>query len=166
MEIICQMLELPADSASILKENPARLPDVMKSARSRSDVYRYWHAIEYLLMQHAPDSPSARWLSLGSPLGSTTAATPPARLLLSGEVAALDQFLQGVEPEALVAYYDAGALDGAGVYPRTWQTWEETFDPLGQVLEHYSFLQYCARNCAKAGSALLLVFEEMAEGAV
>jgi hypothetical protein len=33
-------------------------------------------------------------------------------------------------------------------------------------LEHYSFLQFTARSCADAGDSLLLVFEQVADGAV
>ena len=60
----------------------------------------------------------------------------------------------------------AAALDAAHVYPVTWQLWEETFDPLGQVLEHYWFLQQFASQCAATGSAALLYFEAIAEGQI
>ena len=57
-------------------------------------------------------------------------------------------------------------MDAAGVYPATWQAWEEDFDPLGQVLEHCFFLQEFVSQCAAAGSALLLHCAELAEGSV
>ena len=81
-------------------------------------------------------------------------------------MAELDRLLQGIEPEQLIPHYDAAALDAAAVYPGTWREWEETFDPLGQVLEHYSFLQFRARSCTEARHSLLLVFEELADGTV
>ena len=166
MAIICRMLELPAESASQLQANAARLPDAIKSAKVYGDVYRYWHAIEYLLTRHSPTSSAARWPNLGTPVSVGTSHIPAARLIHASEVAQLDRLVQGVEPEQLVPHYDAAALDAAAVYPGTWREWEETFDPLGQVLEHYSFLQFRARSCAEAGNSLLLVFEELADGAV
>ena len=57
-------------------------------------------------------------------------------------------------------------MDAATVYPGTWDEWEETYDPLGQVLEHYSFLQERAQHCSADGRSLLLVFEELADGTV
>jgi len=164
--IICRMFELPAGSASTLTTGAADLPDAIKSAKNHFDVYRYWHAIEYLLVQHVPQSSSARWLSLGSTVSSAAGAIPAARLIPSGEVAGLHQLLQSIAPEQLIPHYDAATLDGAAIYPGTWLEWEETFDPLGQVLEHYSFLQHAARRCAETAHPLLLVFEELADGAV
>jgi uncharacterized protein DUF1877 len=164
--IICRMLELPAEPASELQANAARLPDVMKAAKVYSDVYRYWHAIEYLLTRHAPTAPMARWLGLGATVSVASSEIPAARLIPPSEVTELDRLLQGIQPEQLVPGYDAAGLDAADVYPGTWREWEETFDPLGQVLEHYSFLQSRARSCAEAGNSLLLVFEELADGTV
>ena len=166
MTIICRMLELPEDLARQLQVHTARLPDVIASARVYSDVYRYWHAIEYLLAQHSPTSPVARWLSAGSTVSAASGEIPAARLLPPSDVTNLNRLLQGIEPEQLIPHYEAAALDAAAIYPGTWQEWEETFDPLGQVLEHYSFLQSRARSCATAGNALLLIFEELADGAV
>jgi uncharacterized protein DUF1877 len=166
MAIICRTFELPAEPASQLQANTARLPDTIRSARVYGDVYRYWHAIEYLLTQHAPTSPEARWLNLGATVSAAAGQIPAARLIPPGEVAQLDRLLQTIEPEQLAAHYDAAELDAAAVYPGTWREWEETFDPLGQVLEHYSFLQSRARSCADGGFWLLLVFEELEDGSV
>jgi uncharacterized protein DUF1877 len=160
------MLELPAETASTLRAGASRLPDAIKASKVYSDVYRYWHAIEYLLTRHAPTSSAARWLDLGTTVSTAVGEIPAARLIPANEVAELDRLLQGIEPEHLIPHYDAAAMDAAAVYPATWQEWEETFDPLGQVLEHYSFLQFRARGCATAGHSLLLVFEELADGAV
>lgn len=166
MALICRMLELTAESAGNLQPNRSHLPDAIKSSKAYSDVYRYWHAIEYLLTRHAPTSATARWLNLGAPVSPVSGEIPAARLIPASEVAELDRLLQGIEPDHLIPHYDATALDAAGIYPGTWQEWEETFDPLGQVLEHYSFLQSRARSCAEAGNSLLLVFEELADGSV
>ena len=156
MPIICRMFELPAESAKKLT-GAANLPDAIKSAKNHFDVYRYWHAIEYLLAQHVPESPSARWLSLGDTVSSAAGAIPAARLIPSSEVAGLHQLLQSIEPEQLIPYYDAATLDGAAVYPGTWLEWEETFDPLGQVLEHYSFLREFVGKRASAADAFCFI---------
>ena len=162
------MFQIPAGPASKLQTNASPLSDTISSAKNHSDVYRYWHAIEYLLTQHAPTSPMAHWLKSGTTVsGSAPSGEIPApRLIAANEVAELDRLLQGIEPEHLIPYYDAAALDAAAIYPRTWRELEETFDPLGQVLEHYSFLQFTARSCAEGGDSLLLVFEELADGAI
>ena len=166
MAVICRTIELPSETASQLAEGRARLPDAIESAQAYGDVYRYWHAIEYLLAQHAPASPEARWLNLGAAVSESSAQVPAARLIPAAEVAKLDQLLQTIEPEQLAAYYDAAAMDAAAVYPCTWIEWEESFDPLGQVLEHYAFLQERAQSCAASGNSLLLVFEELPDGSV
>ena len=166
MPIICRLLELPADTASQLRASASHLAGAIGSAKSHSDVYRYWHAIEYLLTRCAPTSSSARWLNAGMAVSPASGETPAARVLSPNEVAELDLLLRDIDPERLIPHYDAAALDAAAVYPGTWREWEETFDPLGQVLEHYSFLQHRARSCAEAGNSLLLVFEELAEGTV
>jgi len=166
MTIICRLLELSPESASQLQTDAERLPDIMKSGKNPSDVYRYWHAIEYLLAQHSPAEATARWLSSGIAVSAGSGEIPPARLVSASEVAQLDRLIQGIAPDDLIPHYDAVALDAAAVYPGTWEEWEESFDPLGQVLEHYSFLQFRVRSCAEAGNPLLLVFEELAEGAV
>jgi uncharacterized protein DUF1877 len=154
------MLELPVGLASDLPGNPSRLPEAIKAAKLYSDVYRYWHSIEYLLVQHSPQAPPARWLGAGTAVSAPAGEVPGARVIPPAQVAELHILLQGIEPEALAPHYDAAALDRAGIYPGTWREWEETFDPLGQILEHYSFLQSRARSCAGTGNALLLVFEE------
>jgi hypothetical protein len=168
VQIICRMFQLPAAAASELQTNALPLADAIESAGNHSDVYRYWHTIEYLLTQHAPAAPTARWLELGTTVSGAASADeiPAPRLIPANEIAELDRLLQGIEPEHLIPHYDAAAMDAAAIHPRTWQEWEETFDPLGQVLEHYSFLRFAARRCAEAGDSLLLVFEELADGSV
>jgi hypothetical protein len=81
-------------------------------------------------------------------------------------VAALNAVLRDVAPDDLAEHYDASATDAANVYPGTWRVWEEDFDPLGQVLEHYFFLQQFVSQCAGAQTGLLLHFDFLAEGSV
>jgi hypothetical protein len=163
MPIICRLLQIPPDRAAALIAQPATLADTVSSAKIYSGVYRYWHGIEYLLAQHSPGSPAARWLSLGQAVSTATDSIPGARVFHPQVVAELDTTIREIEPDALAPHYDAAAFDAAGIYPRTWVEWEETFDPLGQVLEHYSFLQYSTKQCASAGDSLVLYFVDDGE---
>ena len=166
MPTICRLIQLtPAEGDSLLAQ-PDGLSDRVAAARVHSDVYRYWHGIQFLLGRHRPDTPAARWLDLGRPIRRGDPSLPDDRLIAPTEVAALNAALDGVAPEDLAAHYDAGAMDSANVYPGTWQVWEEDFDPLGQVLEHYFFLQQFVLRCVEAQAALLLHFDVLAESSV
>jgi hypothetical protein len=158
MPVICRLLAQPATQAVQLPSQPEQLASAVESARTYTDVYRYWHGIEFLLAQHQPESFSARWLALGQPVSPSTSRVPAARIIAAPDAVRLAGELGQIAPEDLAPHYDGAALDQAGIYPRKWQEWEETFDPLGQVLEHYSFLQSIAKTCAQAGDALLLYF--------
>ena len=166
MPTICRLIQLSPDEVASLVANPATLTTRVGSATIYSDVYRYWHAIEYLLAKHQPSGAAATWLSSGAIVSAVTADLPSARVLSSAQVQELDAELRHIQPDDLIAHYDASALDAAQVYPATWQAWEEDFDPLGQVLEHYFFLQQFTEKCAMAHAALLLYFDVLAEGAV
>jgi hypothetical protein len=158
MAVVCRLIQIsPADAVQLVSPG-GDLPQAVKSAKIYSDVYRYWDGIQFLLREHRPRSLAGRWLAAGTTVSASTAPLPAARILSAAEVAALDAELRTIEPEDLAPHYDARALDQAEVYPRRWQEWEETFDPLGQVLEHYTFLQSAAKNAAASGSALLLNF--------
>ena len=163
MPIICRLLQIPPTSAESLVAEPTKLEGTVKSAKIYSGVYRYWHGIEYLLAQHSPESPAAKWLSLGQAVSPAKDSIPPARALLPPVVKQLDATIRDIEPDALSDHYEADALDEAKIYPRTWVEWEETFDPLGQVLEHYSYLQFSTKQCASAGDSLVLYFVDDGE---
>lgn len=143
---------------------PNTLAQAIESAKIYSGVYRYWHGIEYLLAQHRPGSAAATWLSIGTRVSAATDVVPAATALSPQEVAQLDAVLREVPPDDLIPHYEAGALDQARIYPRTWTEWEETFDPLGQVLEHYSYLQMFVDKRAAAGDGMLLYFEPLNDG--
>lgn len=166
MPTICRLIQLAPDEAGSLQANPASLSQHVSAAASYSDVYRYWHAIEYLLAKHRPGSAPAKWLAMGTTVSAASPDFPGARVLSTAQVQELDAELRQIQPDDLIARYDAAALDAAHVYPVTWQAWEEDFDPLGQVLEHYFFLQQFTSRCAAAGAALLLYFDVLAEGTV
>lgn len=164
MPTICRLLQLAPDRAMLLLSKPDDLQQAIASSKTYGDVYRYWDAIGYLLARHRPGTLAARWLALGAAVSAATGDIPAARVLLPEEVAPLAAELGAIDPDELAPHYDAAELDGAGVYPRTWVDWEETFDPLGQVLEHYSFLQDSTKGCAESGNALLLYFEFLDDG--
>ena len=166
MPTICRLIQLSPDDAASLLASPESLSNRVRSSSNHSDVYRYWDAIQYLLAQHRPGSAAARWLALGTAVSPATADIPGARVLSTDEVQDLDGDLRDIQPDDLIPHYDAAALDAAQIYPATWQAWEEDFDPLGQVLEHYFFLQQFTAQRAEAGDALLLYFDVLAEGSV
>jgi hypothetical protein len=87
-------------------------------------------------------------------------------VLSAARVQEIDAEMRHVQPDDLIPHYEASALDAAQIYPVTWQAWEEDFDPLGQVLEHYFFLQQFTSRCAEARAGLLLYFDVLAEGTV
>jgi hypothetical protein len=160
------LLQLSAADAASLAAQSGNLIRSVESGKIHSDVYRYWHAIEYLLALHRPDSPQIKWLGLGQPVSAATEEIPSARVLAPAEVKQLDVLLREIEPDELIPHYAADALDAAAIYPRTWVEWEETFDPLGQVLEHYSYLREFVGKLASNGDALLLYFAFLKEGTV
>jgi Domain of unknown function (DUF1877) len=166
MPTICRLIRLSPDEATSLVANPVSLSRQVGAATIYGDVYRYWHAIEYLLAQHRPGTAAAGWLAMGTLVSEAREDVPGARVLSSAQVEELHAELRSIEPDDLIAHYDAAALDAARVYPITWQEWEEDFDPLGQVLEHYSFLQQFVSGCAQAGAAALFHFDVLPEGTV
>lgn len=166
MQTICRLIRLTPDEAASLVASPASLPERVRDAKVYGDVYRYWHAIEYLLARHKPGGAAAGWISMGAPVSAPTADMPSSRVLTAEQVQAINGETAGIEPDALAAHYDAAAMDAAGVYPATWQEWEQDFDPLGQVLEHYFFLQEFMSQWSEAGAGALLYFDLLAEGSV
>jgi Domain of unknown function (DUF1877) len=166
MPTICRLIQLTPAEGDALLAQPDSLEGCVASARVHSDVYRYWQGIQFLLGRHRPGTPAARWLDLGRPIRSGDPSLPDDRLITPIDVAALSTALSDVAPDDLAAYYDASAMDAANVYPGTWQEWEEDFDPLGQLLEHYFFLQQFVSKSAIAQAALLLHFDFLDEGSV
>ena len=74
MPTICRLLQLPPDDAAALPSQPGTLTQSVDSAKIYSDVYRYWHAIQYLLVHHRPGSPQINWLDLGQAVSAGTEA--------------------------------------------------------------------------------------------
>lgn len=157
MPIICRLIELPVAVANGLGDR-ASVDDAVKNAKIFSGMYRYWHGIAFLLARHSPDTAAAHLLDIGRAVTPADDAVPASRLLSPDDTQRLNDAITGTEPDALAPHYDAEAMDAAGVYPKTWVEWEETFDPLGQMLENYWFLVQFVRRCAHAGDALLLYY--------
>ena len=88
----------------------------VQSATIYSDVYRYWHGIEYLLTKHRPGSAAADWLIAAATVSPRSGDLPSSRVLSPAQVQALDAELRAIEPEHLIEHYDAAALDAAGMY--------------------------------------------------
>jgi hypothetical protein len=160
------MIQLTSSEAASLVADHATLPYRVQSAKVYGDVYRYWHAIEFLLERYTPGSPAARWLADGIPVSPGTPELPAARVLSAAQVQTIDAALRPIQPDALAPLYDADALDTAAIYPSTWREWEREFDPLGQVLEHYWFLQQFMAQCSQSAAAALLYFDYLEEGSV
>jgi hypothetical protein len=166
MPTICRLIQLTPPEAESVLAQPDSVEDRVTAAKAHSDVYRYWDGIQFLLGRHRPGTPAAKWLDVGQPLRRADPSVPDHRLIIPSDVAALHEILKDVSPDDLAAHYDAGAMDDAKVYPASWRAWEEDFDPLGQMLEHYFFLQQFVSQCAGAQAALLLHFDSLAEGSV
>ncbi len=160
MAVICRLLQIAPAVAEGLSATSGSVAQAIASSEVYSGVYRYWDGIAFLLARHRPGSVAGLWRELGKQVSSATERVPGARVISPGDVAALDRELQAIQPEDLADHYDAAALDEAGISPRCWMEWEETFDPLGQVLEHYTFLQFSTKGCAEAGNALLVYYED------
>jgi hypothetical protein len=159
MAVICRILESSPDAAAALRAG-GPVEQAVKAATVHSGMYRYWQGIAFLLSRHAPDSLAGRFLSEGTAVSAAAGAIPAARLHASEEVKRLAAELEAIDPDALAPDYDAEALDEAGIYPKCWVEWEETFDPLGQMLEHYHSLREFTGRCAASGNSLLLYFED------
>ncbi|MHB1330227.1 MAG: DUF1877 family protein [Gemmatimonadales bacterium] len=160
MTIICRTLRIGATQSAALSAGALSLPDAIASSRNHSDMYRYWDGISFLLNRHAPGHVAGSWRTLGDEVAPAADGLPAARLLSPDALRSLAGALVSIEPETLAPHYAAAALDAAGIYPDCWQRWEETFDPLGQLLEHYHFLKQVCTGGSAAGDALLLVFED------
>ena len=159
MPCICRLIKLSPEQATFLVANHENLAQSVDSSKIYTDVYRYWHAIQYLLSHHQPKSVAVNWLNAGQAVSTSINEIPSARVIFADQVQQINAAIQDIEPDDLIPDYDADMLDAAGVYPQCWQKWEETFDPLGQVLEHYWFLKQFVSDRAAAADALLLYFE-------
>lgn len=155
MPIICRLISVADEDVERLKSAPGDLAAYVANAKFYTDVYRYWHAIDHLLRRHGAASTI---LDDGTPIGAASDGVPASRLFDADQVRRLDTALSAFAPEVLATAYDPADLDGADVYPAQWTAWEEEFDPLGEILEHYTFLQYFAAERAKHGDALLFHF--------
>ena len=104
MPTICRLLQLSAAEAASMAAQPGNLMQSVESAKIYTDVYRYWHAIQYLLVCHRPASPQIHWLDLGQAVSAGTEDIPAARVLPPAEVKQLDALLREIEPDELIPH--------------------------------------------------------------
>src|ERR1051325_5389542 len=102
MPTICRLIQLSPDEAASLVANPVSLSQRASAATIYSDVYRYWHAIEYLLAQHRPGTAAGNWLALGTMVSDASGEVPGARVLSSVQVQELDAELRRIQPDDLI----------------------------------------------------------------
>lgn len=106
MQTICRLIQLSVDEATSLVKDPGTLANHVRSATTYSDVYRYWHGIEYLLAQHLPGSAAAKYLQMGASVAPASANIPSARVLSAAQVQEIDADLRQIQPEDLISHYD------------------------------------------------------------
>jgi hypothetical protein len=158
VSISCKVVKVTLDQIPTRSLSPLEQARLLESAGDYTDTYRYWHAIHFLLSETSPYSSISNWISAEMAELSGAIEIPASRFLYPAEVAGLADALKKLEPEDLVERYNARAMDEAGIYPMCWQEWEESFDPLGQVLEYYSYFREFVLRCASTGDALLFQY--------
>ena len=158
MPIICRLLGVEASAAADLARDPATLPTVMAGSRDHMEVYWFWHGIDYLLGE--TEAPVAvHCLRAGGTALPAAQGLPAARLHTPKQLAQIARDLLEVAPEALLSGYDPATMDAAHVYPERWAELDEEHDILGDLLEHYAYMQEFADRRAAEGQALLVVYE-------
>jgi hypothetical protein len=158
MPIICRLLGLTADEAATLERDHTALPEVVAQSNNHTEVYWFWHGIDHLLAEvEAPTA--AHCLRAGGIEMGATLEMPPARLHLAPSLRKINTALGEVAPEALFAGYDPATMDAAHVYPELWAELDEEHDIIGDLLEHYSYMQDFVANRIEADGALLVVYE-------
>jgi hypothetical protein len=158
MPIVCRLLGLEASAADELVRNPGILPEVVTRSSNHMEVYWFWHGIDYLLGQ--VEAPSAvRCLRAGGTVLPPPEGLPATRLHSPKQLEQIARDLREVAPEALLSGYDPRTMDTARVYPERWAELDEEHDILGDLLEHYAYMQEFAGRCAAEGQALLVFHE-------
>lgn len=158
MPIICRLLGLGADAAADLAHNPGTLPQKVAACNSYMEVYWFWHGIDYLLGQ--AEAPAAvHCLRTGGIALPPLNDLPTTRLHTPKQLQQIAHDLLEVAPEALLSGYDPATMDAAHVYPERWAELDEEHDILGDMLEHYSYMQDFADKRATEGRALLVLYE-------
>lgn len=159
MPIICRVVAvLKKDLAVVSSGDTAKLGAFLKDPDTYTELYRYWHAIHFLLSQQ-DSSPSARAiLEGGTAVIPAKGDIPSSRLISVAEVASLNETIAQIEPDQLVQHFDPAAMDAAKVYPNAWVALTQEHDLLGDVLEHYDYLRQAAAARVESGEALLLQF--------
>lgn len=158
MPIVCRLLGLEASAAADLARNPDVLPDTVAQSGNRMEVYWFWHGIDYLLGQ--AEAPKAvHCLRAGGTVLPAAPGLPATRLHHPAQLQQIARDLREVAPEALLSGYDPRTMDTARVYPERWAELDEEHDILGDLLEHYAYMQEFVGRRAAEGQALLVFYE-------
>ena len=158
MPIICRLLGLEASTAADLSRDPSGLPNAVSQSRDHMEVYWFWHGIDYLLGQ--AEAPAAvHCLRAGGTVLPAAEGLPAPRLHSPRQLEQIARDLLEVAPEALLSGYDPATMDAARVYPERWAELDEEHDILGDLLEHYAYMQEFADRRAAEGQALLVLYE-------
>ena len=158
MPIICRLLGLDADAAADLARHPGSLPQKVAACDSTMEVYWFWHGIDYLLGE-AEAPASVHFLRAGGTPLPALNDLPTTRLHTPKQLQQIARDLLEVAPEALLSGYDPATMDAAHVYPEQWEALDDEHDILGDMLEHYAYMQEFADHRAGEGRALLVLFE-------
>jgi hypothetical protein len=158
MPIICRLLGLNPTEAATLERDHSALSTIVSQSGNHTEVYWFWHGIDHLLSEVEAPAPAHCLRRGGIELGAAP-ELPSARLHLAPTLPKINTALGEVAPEALFAGYDPATMDAAHVYPERWAELDEEHDIIGDLLEHYSYMQDFIANRIAPGGALLVVYE-------
>lgn len=160
MPITCRLLALDAAAAASLSKDPGTLARHAASCDTFTELYYFWHGIDYLLARsEAPEA--ARCLRFGGTEIPSGPGLPVSRLHQPAAMPVVATRLAAVPAEDLVVAYDPEALDSAGVYPERWVALSEESDLLGDLLEHYRYLQQFTARRKQDRRAMLVLYERI-----
>lgn len=160
MPIVCHLLALDHKDATALAADPASLARRVAACEVVTELYWFWHGIDFLLGRCGAPEP-AHCLRLGGQEFALGKDLPPARLHQAMVVPRIATNLAAVPAEDLAVAYDPKLLDAAGVYPERWVSLSEEADLLGDLLEHYRYLQQFTARRKQDRKAMLVMYERI-----
>jgi len=88
----------------------------------------------------------------------------PVRYLAPNQVASLAAAVEDEEPDELgMGNYDEAAMDRKEIYPARWRVYAETFDPLGQMREMYTYVRAFLMEARTRGHGAIVYFAHEGE---
>jgi hypothetical protein len=127
------------------------------SSDDRVDLDKAWHAIHFLLAGSADGGamPAGFLLSGGTEIGDVDVGYGPARGLTPQQTAEVASMLKELPTEALLARYDAAALEAADIYPSIWG--RDGDEAREYVEEYYGVLRQFVEGAAARKQGLVLL---------